>query len=293
MVVPDIDPALVSNLALGAVALYVLVTGAGKAIEALLGLAYRYEVPEILIGLTIVAIGTSLPELAAHATASAGIVAGTLDYRTTSAVVLGGNMGSSTTQQLLLFGILLLGFGHVDISRRVLRDTFLPMLVALILTLVVAWDGTVSRLDGAVLLGGFGVYLVYSYIRRQQVPTDGVPSSNVARDGVLAVVMLALVVASASILLDVVQEVTAGVLLGGSMVGVLTLGIASSFPELSTVLDGMGRKTPVLAVGALIGSNIVNPLVGFGIGGVISTYHAPPQWWSGTSRSRSSPSSGW
>jgi cation:H+ antiporter len=73
----------------------------------------------------------------------------------------------------------------------------------------------------------------------------------------------------------VIQEVVAGVVLGGSMVGVLTLGIASSFPELSTVLDGLRRKTPIIAVGTLIGSNIVNPLIGFGLGGVISTYHVP------------------
>jgi cation:H+ antiporter len=275
MAVPTVDPVLLSELVVGAIALYALVTGAGRAIDALLGLARRYEIPEVLIGLTIVAIGTSLPELGAHVTASAGIVSGVLDYRATSAVVLGGNMGSSTTQQLLLFGILLLGFGQVDLSTRTLRDVFVPMLAGLVLTLALSWDGTVSRLDGVVLLGAFGLYLAYSYVRRQQIPAQGPPSTNVRRDWVVALVMLGLVLASASVLLGVIQEVVAGVVLGGSMVGVLTLGIASSFPELSTVLDGIRRKTPVVAVGTLIGSNVVNPLVGFGLGGVISTYHVP------------------
>ena len=59
MVVPDIDPLLLSELAVGAVALYALVTGARRAIDALLGLARRYDVPEVLIGLMIVAIGTT------------------------------------------------------------------------------------------------------------------------------------------------------------------------------------------------------------------------------------------
>ncbi|MFW5924416.1 MAG: sodium:calcium antiporter [archaeon] len=275
MAVPNVDPVLLSELTVGAVALYALVTGAGKAIDAVLGVARRYHVPEVLIGLTIVSIGTSLPELGAHVTASAGIVSGALDYRTTSAVVLGGNMGSSTTQQLLLFGILLLGFSHVEFSDRLLTDTFVPMVIGLVLTLVLCWDGTVSRIDGLVLLGGFGVYLGYSYLRRQQTPVQGAPSTNISKDTLVAVLMLGLVLASASILLTVIQEVVAGVLLGGSMVGVLTLGIASSFPELSTVLDGIRRKTPIIAVGALIGSNIVNPLVGFGLGGLISTYHVP------------------
>ena len=275
MVVPDIDPLLLSELAVGAVALYALVTGAQRAIDALLGLARRYDVPEVLIGLTVVAIGTSLPELSAHVTASAGIVSGALDYRTTSAVVLGGNMGSSTTQQFLLFAILLLGFGRIELSNRLLTDTFVPMIVGLVLTLALSWDGTVSRIDGAILLVGFGVYLGFGYLRRQGIPAQGAPSTNVARDSTVAVSMLGLVLLSASILLAVIQDVVAGVLLGGSMVGVLTLGIASSFPELSTVLDGIRRKTPIIAVGTLIGSNIVNPLIGFGLGGVISTYHVP------------------
>lgn len=231
--------------------------------------------PEVFIGLTIVAIGTNLPELSAHVTASIGIVSGVLDYHTTSAVVLGGNMGSSATQQLLLFGILLIGFGQINLSPRMLTDTFVPMLGGLLLTFAVAWDGTVSRLDGVILLSGFGVYLGFSYLRRQQIPTDGVPSSNVRRDAITAILMLGLVLASASVLLGVIQDVVAGVLLGGSMVGVLTLGIASSFPELSAVLDGVRRKTPIIAVGTLVGSNIVNPLLGFGLGGVISTYHIP------------------
>lgn len=275
MVSPVVDPLLLSELIVGMIALYALISGAGKAIDALLGLARRYNVSEVLIGLTIVAIGTSLPEISAHVTASFGILSGVLEYQTTSAVVVGGNMGSSATQQLLLFGILLIGFGQINLSTRMMTDTFVPMIAGLILTLAVAWDGTVSRFDGVVLLGAFGVYLGYSYLRRYQIPTQGVPSANVSRDAAKAVLMLGLVLASASVLLGVIQEVVAGVLLGGSMVGVLTLGIASSFPELSTVLDGIRRKTPIIAVGTLIGSNVVNPLVGFGLGGVISTYHVP------------------
>ena len=275
MAAPALDPLLVSQPALGAVALYTLVTGSGRAIDALLSLAYRYDVPEALIGVTLVAVGTSLPELGAHVTASVGILSGALDYRVTSAVVVGGNMGSSTTQQLLLFGILLLGFGRIDLSTRTLTDAFGPMILGLALTLVTAWDGTITRVDGLVLLVAFAVYLGYSYARRQPTPVQGAASTNVTADVGTAVVMLLLVLASASILLTVVQDVVAGVVLGGSMVGVLTLGIAASFPELSTVLDGIRRRMPVVAVGTLVGSNIVNPLLGLGLGGAISTYHVP------------------
>jgi cation:H+ antiporter len=180
-------------------------------------------------------------------------------------------MGFSTTQQLLLSGILLLGYGRIDLPTRTLIDIVVPMTLGLVLTLLTAWDGTITRRDGAVLLGAFAVYLGYSYTRRQPTPAQGTASTNVTRDAATAVVMLALVLASASILLALVQ----GVVLGGSMVGVLTLGIAASFPELRTVLDGIRRQTPVVAVGTLVGSNVVNPRLGFGLGGVISTYHVP------------------
>jgi cation:H+ antiporter len=274
--VTAVDPSLVSALALGAVALYTLVTAASRALDALLALARRFAVPEALVGLTVVAVGTSLPELGAHVTASAGIVSGVLDYRVTSAVVLGGNMGSSTTQQLLLFGILLLAYGRMDLSTRAIVDTFAPMGAAIVLTLLVAWDGTIARLDGLLLLAAYGAYLGYSYRRHRGSAPPGEPSANVPRDAVVAGTMLLLVLASASILLAVVDDVVASVLLGGSMVGVLTLGIAASFPELGTVLDGVRRRAPHVAVGTLVGSNVVNPLVGIGLGGTVSTYAVPP-----------------
>ncbi|MEZ3117255.1 sodium:calcium antiporter [Halobaculum sp. MBLA0147] len=149
------------------------------------------------------------------------------------------------------------------------------MIVGLPLVLGLSFDGTISRLDGVILLVGFVVYIGYSYVRRQQTTADGPPSTNVGRDVVATVLLLGLVLASASVLLAVVEDVVAGVVLGGSMVGVLTLGIASSFPELGTVLDGVRRRTPIVAVGTLIGSNVVNPVLGIGLGGAISTYTVP------------------
>lgn len=275
MAVPSFDPVFLSEVAVAAVALYTLVTAAGRAIDAQLAIARYFEVPDVLIGLTVVAIGTSLPEIGSHLTASAGIVSGVLDYRITSAVVIGGNMGSSTTQQLLLVGILVIGYGRMEVPDRIVTDSFVPMGLALFLTLVLAWDGTISRFDGVALLVAFVAYLGYSYRRRQRTVASGKASSNVTADGLKAAVMLLLVLASASILLAAIQGVVEGVLLGGSMIGVLTLGTASSFPEMSTVLDGIRRKTPIIALGALVGSNVVNPLVGLGLGGAISTYYVP------------------
>ncbi|MFC6864553.1 sodium:calcium antiporter [Halomicroarcula sp. GCM10025817] len=271
-----VTEALLTQVSVGAVALYALVTAAGRAIDRLLALAEYYDVDEVLVGMTVLAVGTSLPELSSHLVASLGIVSGVLDYEVTSAVVLGGNMGSSTVQQFLLVGVLLIAYGRVPLSRSFVRESYLPMLGALAVTLLVAADGTVSRLDGAALLALYVAYVVVRVAgRRQPDAMRERPSTDPRRDALVATTLLVVVLLSASLLLSVVETVVASLALGGSMVGVVTLGVAAALPELTTVMEAIRRRAPNVALGTLVGSNVVNPLVGIGLGGVVSTYHVP------------------
>lgn len=267
---------LFPQLAIGAVALYTLITAAERTIDSTLSLARHYDVPDELIGMSVIAVGTSLPEIAAHVLASIGILSGTLDYGISSAIVLGGNMGSSTVQQTLLFGLFIVGFGRLQLSDSLIRGSYLPMILAFGLTLGVAADGTISRLDGLVLLAAYVGYTSYRYTRRRRsyaVPEAA--STNVRRDGLMAVGAFTLVILAAYLLLTVTEVVVEGLALGGSMIGVVTIGVAAALPELSTVLDAVRRRAPNIAIGTLLGSNIVNPLVGIGLGGSISTYRVP------------------
>ena len=260
----------------GAVALYTLVTAASRAIDRLVGLAKHYHVSELLVGMTVLAAGTSLPELGSHLVASIGIVSGTLDYRTTSAVVIGGNLGSSSVQQFLLIGVLLIGYGSVELSERFVRESYLPMLATFAVTLALLWDGTVGRLDGAILLALYGAYVAVSVATRERTRTIRAPSSvDPRRDGLVAAGLLVLVLLAATVVLSVVESVVALLDLGGSTVGVVTIGVAAALPELTAVVDAIRRQAPNVALGTLVGSNIVNPLVGLGLGGVVSTYYVP------------------
>jgi cation:H+ antiporter len=268
---------LLPLLPVGAVALYTLVTAASRAIDRLVALAEHYDVSELLIGMTVLAVGTSLPELGAHVVASVGILSGALDYRTTSAVVIGGNTGSSTVQQFLLVGVLLIGYGGLDLSRRFVRESYLPMLGAVAVALALAWDGTIGRLDGLLLLALYAVYVVVSVATRERTRTlREPPSVDPRRDAVVAAGLLALVLHAATVVLSVVEAVVGLLALGGSTVGVVTIGVAAALPELTAVVDAIRRRSPNVALGTLVGSNIVNPLVGFGLGGVVSTYYVPP-----------------
>lgn len=268
---------LLTQISVGAVALYALVTAASRAIDRLLGLAEFYDIDEVLVGMTILAVGTSLPEISSHLIASLGILSGVLDYRVTSAVVIGGNTGSSTVQQFLLVGILLIGYGSIRLSRSFVRESYVPMLGAFVATLLVALDGTVSRLDGLILFGLYLAYVAVRFSRREQLPTlRERPSRNPRRDAMVAAGLLLIVVLAASLMLSVVEVIVNTLALGGSMVGILTVGVAAALPELTTVMDSIRRRAPNVALGTLIGSNIVNPLIGIGLGGAISTYYVPP-----------------
>lgn len=273
----------VASLAVLVVALYTLVTSAQIAVDAWLAVAKRFEVPDVVIGLTVLAFGTSIPELASHVVASVGIASGTLDYEIASFVVLGGNVGSSTVQQTLLVGILLFGYGSLTVTDSFLRSTYLPMVGALVALLVVAVDGTITRFDGVVLLGLYVAYAWYSFAARsRETPVPGeVETGSLGRLVVRAVGSLVLVLASASLLFWVVEAVVSSLALGGSMVGVVTLGLAAALPELSTVLEAIRRRTPNLALGVLVGSNVVNSLLGVGLGASLSGYAVPSAlvWW--------------
>jgi cation:H+ antiporter len=268
---------LLTQVSVGAVALYTLVTAASRAIDRLLALAEYYDVAEVLVGMTVLAVGTSLPEISSHLIASLGIVSGVLDYRVISAVVIGGNTGSSTVQQLLLVGVLLIGYGGVRLPWTFVRESYLPMLGALAATMLLAWDGTIGRLDGLVLVSLYLAYVWVAVSRRERTRTlREPPSTEPRRDAAVAAGLLVLVLISASLMLSVVGVVVESLALGGSMVGVVTIGVAAALPELTAVMDAIRRRSPNVALGTLVGSNIVNPLVGIGLGGAVSTYYVPP-----------------
>jgi len=260
----------------GFAALVALVVASRVAVERLLGLATHFDVPDALVGLFVLSIGTSLPEIGTHVIASAGILSGALDYEVASATVLGGNMGSSTIQQLLFVALFLVAVGRVSVAGDFARRGVVPMIGALSLTLVLAVDGTLGRLDGVVLLGAFVAYAAYSFSRRER--SQALPqatSAGVAVDAAAAVGSLIVILVAAFFVLSSVETLVARLAFGGSMIGLITIGIASALPELSTVLESIRRQTPNLVLGTLVGSNVVNPLVGIGLGSVVSTYAVP------------------
>lgn len=258
-------------------ALVLLVWAARMTVDRMIAIAQAYELSDALIAMSVISVGTSLPEIASHVTSSIGILSGTLDHEVASHAVIGSNMGSSTVQQLLFLGVLILGVGRKEYSRRFFLDTYLPMLIGFALLFSVSLDGTISRGDGIVLLVAFCVYVTVSYWTRPRIME--VKERNIrgiGREFLRAFLGFFLVLVSAFFVLTIIEVLVERMNYNGSTVGVLSIGLAGALPELATVIESIRRNHPYLGLGTLVGSNVVNPLLGIGAGSVLSTYLVPP-----------------
>ena len=274
----------------GTLSIAVLVYASNVAVKKLTGLASYFRLSTTFMGVTVVSLATSIPEIAAHYTASFGILSGSLDYEVSSAVVLGANIGSDVIQQTLIMAFVVLMAGGLHFRRYFLWKSMIPMIATTIMCIVLGVDGNFSRVDGLILTLSFLGYMYYLYFDERkhykqedhgfgeegEIP-EGMPKNakEAWLDGGIALLALLFTVGSAMIALQITEGVVGQTGIGGSLIGVVTLGVASALPEFITAIAGVRHGDSGISLGTLIGSNITNPLVAIGGGAVISTYWVP------------------
>lgn len=332
---------IAANAVIGLLSIILLVYGAEVVVAKMQAVAKSFGISEVVIAMTIVAVGTSLPELALHFIGSLNILessgmilqlfsgdvanvllgshsevvrnmveqglitaeaaaSSTELFKETSGAVLGANIGSDVVQQTLVLGLVifssaLLADRHsFRFSKKFLIRDYAPMMGTTLMTLILAlnWkgvisfltggplyvSGTLTRLDGLVLVGSFVAYMLYQYSTRNEELAeqgDADPSSRPKIDFIIGLFAMGLVLGSAEVFLGVVELAVEETGLSGSMIGVASVGIVSAFPEMITAISGLRQGSEGVSLGTLIGSNITNPLLAIGSGAVISTYAVP------------------
>lgn len=329
---------LAANAFIGLISVVVMVYAAELVVSKMQAVAKAFGISEVVIAMTIVAIGTSLPELALHLIGSIDIIAsvgnpirllgvdpsvlalgshidaanilsetGNLSvqnstevYRNTSGAVLGANIGSDVVQQTLVLGLVIFssavmaGKKGFTFSKKFLIRDYAPMMGTTLMTLILAlnWkgvlnflqggslavSGTLTRLDGLILVISFILYMLYLYTtRKDQIIEQGSArrSSKPKLDFLAGIGAMMLVILSAEVFLRVVDLGIKQTGLSGSMIGVASVGVVSAFPEMITAVSGLRQGSEGVSLGTLIGSNITNPLLAIGMGSLISSYAVP------------------
>lgn len=273
----------------GIAALATLVLSSNEAVKKLVGIASYFHLSSTFMGMTVISLATSIPEITSHITASVNILTGSLDYETGSAIVLGANIGSDVVQQTLVMGLVVLLAGGMYFRRYFLWKSMVPMIATTLMCIVLGLDGVYGRVDGAILFGSFIAYSYYLYkderkhykeednVHESEEIAENVPKNikEVIIDVLISFAMIGLTIVAAAVVLQLTELLVDRTGVSGSLIGVVTLGLASALPELTTAIAGIGNKEHGVSLGALVGSNITNPLVAIGGGALVSTYWVP------------------
>ena len=229
-----------------------LIKGADFFVEASSSVARMLRVPSIIIGLTIVAFGTSAPELAVSTTAS---LAGNND------IAVGNVIGSNIFNLLVVLG----ACGVVHTFRVRLRWDFIASIVAgAILFLMIFRDLFLSRTEAFILLGLFAVFMVLTVrdalINRVQAEEE-TKIMPLPRCVIYIVGGLAAIVCGGDLVVDCASEIALNFGLSQTLVGLTVVALGTSLPELVTSIVASRKGENGLALGNVIGSNIFNILM--------------------------------
>ncbi|MEW6131646.1 MAG: hypothetical protein AB1591_00570 [Pseudomonadota bacterium] len=242
-----------------------------------LALAQRFNWSGAFVGLSIMSIGTSLPEILTQVAGSISILRTPDTLDTMSGLMLGSNIGSDIFQQNFVLPLVAL-IGGVTVARRRREEELGGLIAASGLLWLFALDGLLARWEGAILALSYLLYL--AFLTHAERPSHARPRPHAPRRHLLLAV--GLLAASFAVMAVATIEVVAAaermvnrLPVSASFFGIVVLGIATALPELAGALLAILKGERGISSGILIGSNITNPLFGIGLGSWLSTYAVP------------------
>lgn len=258
-----------------------LILSAEKTVQRSLDLAYHYWLSEVFIWLTILSIGTSIPEISSNIIGWFGILTWWLDAHIGSATVLGANVWSSIVQQTLIIWSVTILLWHLKFNRIFLAENYIALIATFLIVFILAYDEIISRSDSFIMLLVFVLYLYFLYRqewrhrhnRYEQI--DKWALENPKQTWIMLIIWFIGVFIGSAVALETVQGIVTLTGVSGSLLWVMTLGIASSLPEFITSLSAMKKQAQGISIGTLIWSNIVNPLMGIGAWWIVAWYIVP------------------
>ncbi len=256
------------NIILLIVGFVLLIKGADVFVEGSSKVAALLHIPQIVIGLTIVAFGTSAPEAAVSIASS---------YQGTSGIAIGNIIGSNIANVLLILGVAGMIGDLVVKKNTFFIETPFVIVITIVLLFLGYTDRNVSRLDGVILWIFFILFLFYLYRLTKhgdESSIDDVPEleedDRIWKLILMIVLGIICVVIGSRVTVDAASQIAEAFGVSDRIIGLTIVSIGTSLPELVTSVSASFKGRNDIAIGNIIGSNIFNILFVLGTASLVA-----------------------
>ena len=252
-----------------AVSLFVLVRGADLFVAGAKKIGAHFGMSSFAIGVLIVGLGTSLPELASSL---AAVLAGSTE------IVIANAVGSNITNILLIVGLLAAIGGPVVINKNLLKTELPIFMIATIHFVASVYDGVIDRIEALLLFGTLCAYIWYLFSpsndSKDEMKVDIEKKRMSLKDVVFVVLGIAAVLVGADYTVDMAVNIATGLSIPLGLVSIGAIAIGTSLPELFVSLRAIKDNEADLAIGNIFGSNAFNILLVVGVSGLLAPLKA-------------------
>lgn len=264
---------MILNVLFILVGIVLVLWGADRLTDGAVAVAEKMKMPQIVIGLTIVAMGTSMPEFCVSLVSA---LKGTTD------LAVGNIVGSNIFNTLLIVGVSA-WVAPMTILKSTVRKDIPFALFASVILLIMCLDGNISRLDAGIL---FVLFLVFMYVTLKSAKTkddDTAAKTDSIEDNkkpmatwlsiVWIIVGLACLIGGSNLFVEGATKVAEHIGVSEAVIGLTIVAGGTSLPELATSVVSARKGNSGIAIGNVLGSNVFNILAILGVTGVITPMH--------------------
>lgn len=264
---------MILNVLFILVGIVLVLWGADRLTDGAVAVAEKMKMPQIVIGLTIVAMGTSMPEFCVSLVSA---LKGTTD------LAVGNIVGSNIFNTLLIVGVSA-WVAPMTILKSTVRKDIPFALFASIILFIMCLDGNISRLDAGIL---FVLFLVFMYVTLKGAKTkddDTTAKTDSIEDNkkpmatwlsiVWIIVGLACLIGGSNLFVEGATKVAEHIGVSEAVIGLTIVAGGTSLPELATSVVSVRKGNSGIAIGNVLGSNVFNILAILGVAGVITPIH--------------------
>ncbi len=242
------------------ISLLAVIKGADITTDSAIKIAKKYGISEFLIGLTIVAVGTSLPELASSLTAV---------YYGTPEIAVSNIIGSNIANIGMVLGITAILYSKC-IKCNVKKHDIYFLIFSVVAIILAFADYMLTFMEGMIFIGTYIIYITWSFRlqkKQKKKSTDSTKNSDI----LLLLIGLTALTVGANYLISSGISILTALGMSKSAFGFIFIAIGTSLPELTASLIAMKKKHHGLAVGNIIGSNLFNTFIVFGAMATMAT----------------------